>query len=145
MTRVSFYKLAGDQNLALALTCKLVEKARLSNQQVLCQMPNQDSAESLNDKLWSFSKTSFIPHGLGPQSQPVAISTDATPGEHYQLLINLDASRPSWFSRFERVIEIIHAEPNYQQAKRDSFSFYKDRGYALEFFDLGDKFVNSGI
>ena len=144
MTRVSFYKLSGDQNLALFLACKLVEKAHISNQQVLCQMPDQDSAESLNDKLWSFSKTSFIPHGLGSICQPVAISTDATPGKHHQLLINLDSNRPSWFSRFERVIEIIHSEPIFQQSKRDNFRFYKDRGYPLEYFDLSNTFVNPG-
>lgn len=105
-------------------------------------MPSQSAAESLDNKLWTYSKTSFVPHGLSAASLPVAISTDTSPGEHHQLLINLDSATPSWFSRFERVIEIVYGDQIYRQAKRDNFSYFKDRGYPLEFFDLSDKFVN---
>jgi DNA polymerase-3 subunit chi len=72
---------------------------------------------------------------------PVAISVEAEPGDHHQILINLQPQSPTWFSRFDRVMEIIYPQPEYEQAKRDNFTFYKDRGYALSFHDLSDKFT----
>ena len=56
--------------------------------------------------------------------------------DHYQLLINLCHEIPEWFSRFERIIEIVNSNKSYQDSKRENFQFYKDRGYPLGFYDL---------
>ena len=37
-------------------------------------------------------------------------------------------------------MEVIYPEPDYEQAKRDNFKFYKERGYPLSFHDLTEKF-----
>ena len=140
MTSVSFYKLAGDQEVALALACQLIQKSLTLNQQVLCLVPDNAVAQQLDEKLWGFQATAFVPHALGVDNAPVAIITETEPGDHHQILINLQAKIPTWFSRFDRVIEIIYPQPEYEQAKRDNFKFYKERGYALSFHDLSDKF-----
>ena len=140
MTSVSFYKLAGDQEVALALACQLIQKSLKMNQQVLCLVPDNAIAQQLDEKLWGFQATAFVPHALGVENAPVAISTEAEPGDHHQILINLQSQIPTWFSRFDRVVEIIYPQPEYEQAKRDNFSFYKERGYALSFHDLSEKF-----
>lgn len=140
MTSVSFYKLAGDQQVALALTCQLIQKSLQAKQQVLCLVPDHATAQLLDEKLWGFQDTASVPHALGSDNAPVAITVDAEPGDHHQILINLQAEIPTWFSRFDRVMEIIYPQPEYEQAKRDNFSFYKERGYALSFHDLSEKF-----
>lgn len=140
MTNVSFYKLAGDQSVALALACQLVQKSLQAQQQVLCLVPDHATAQQLDEQLWGFQDTAFVPHALGVDNAPVAISVDAEPGDHHQILINLQAQIPTWFSRFDRVMEIIYTEPNYEQAKRDNFKFYQQRGYALSFHDLSETF-----
>jgi len=140
LTSVSFYKLAGDQQVALALTCQLIQKSLQAKQQVLCLVPDHATAQLLDEKLWGFQDTAFVPHALGSDNAPVAITVDAEPGDHHQILINLQAEIPTWFSRFDRVMEIIYPQPEYEQAKRDNFSFYKERGYALSFHDLSEKF-----
>jgi|TARA_B110000977_G_scaffold128433_1_gene163967 DNA polymerase-3 subunit chi len=140
VTSVSFYKLAGDQQVALALACQLIQKSLKMNQQVLCLVADDAVAQQLDEKLWGFQATAFVPHALGVDNAPVAISTDAEPGDHHQILINLQPQIPTWFSRFDRVIEIIYPQPEYEQAKRDNFKFYKERGYALSFHDLTEKF-----
>lgn len=140
MTKVSFYKLAGDQTLALTLVCQLVQKSLAANQQVLCLVPDNIAAQQLDEMLWAFNGASFVPHAQGADHVPVAISFDEEPGEHHQVLINLQAQIPTWFSRFERVIEIIYKQPDYEQAKRDNFRFYKERGYQLDFHDLSERF-----
>ena len=99
-------------------------------------------AQQLDEKLWGFQTTAFVPHALGVDNAPVAISVDKEPGEHHQILINLQAEIPTWFSRFDRVVEIIYPQPEYEQSKRDNFKFYKERGYALSFHDLSATFVS---
>ena len=139
MTRISFYKQAGSFDESLILACRLVEKAYSAKQQVLCQVPNNDVAEELDHLLWTIPETGFIPHGKGSSQIPVAISIDKLPGEHYQLLINLCTDIPKWFARFERIIEIVYCDQDYEDSKRDNFRYYKERGYALDFFDLTAK------
>jgi len=141
LTSISFYKLAGDQQVALSLACQLIHKSLQAKQQVLCLVPDHATAQQLDEKLWGFQATAFVPHALGLDNAPVAITVEAEPGDHHQILINLQPQIPTWFSRFDRVMEIIYPEPDYEQAKRDNFTFYKDRGYALSFHDLSDKFT----
>ena len=139
MTKVTFYKLAKDAP-SLKLVCQLIKKACATQQQVLCLVDNDQTAEQLDQLLWGFEPEAFIPHGIGVDQQPVAISAVAEPGEHHQILINLQGEIPTWFSRFERVIELVQPESAHEQVKRDNFRFYKERGYALDFHDLSNSF-----
>ena len=141
MTNIGFYKLGGDQQSALKLVCQLVKKAQKQQQQVLCLVPDNKSAKSLDNLLWEFEPTEFIPHGCGADHYPVAIISNPEPVDHHQILINLQPEIHSWFSRFERVIEIIYEQADYEQAKRNNFRFYKERGYPLSFHDLTKQFA----
>jgi DNA polymerase-3 subunit chi len=139
VTKVTFYKLANTAP-ALKFVCQLIKKACAAKQQVLCLVADDQTAEQLDQLLWEFESEAFIPHGIGVEQQPVAISSIAEPGEHHQLLINLQAEIPTWFSRFERVIELVKPESEHEQVKRENFRFYKERGYALDFHDLTHSF-----
>ena len=139
MTKVTFYKLAKDAP-NLKLVCQLIKKACLSQQKVLCLVADDQTAEQLDQLLWAFEADSFIPHGIGLDQQPVAISAVVEPGDHHQVLINLQGEIPTWFSRFERVIELVQPESEDEQTKRENFKFYKERGYALDFHDLSNSF-----
>jgi DNA polymerase-3 subunit chi len=54
-----------------------------------------------------------------------------------QILLNLDHDLPGFFSRFERVLEIVGADPGDRQAARERYRFYQQRGYELHKHDLG--------
>lgn len=136
MTKVTFYKLLEDPQTAYKLVCQLIKKAHSMGQQVLCLVTDDETAKVLDKMLWGFAPEAFIPHGIGADKTPVAISTEAEPGEHHQLLINLQAQIPAWFSRFDRVIELVHPDSEHEQIKRENFRFYKERGYSLDFHDL---------
>ena len=138
MTKVTFYKLAKVAP-SLKLVCQLIKKACLSQQKVLCLVADDQTAEQLDQLLWAFEADSFIPHGIGLDQQLVAISAVAEPGDHHQILVNLQGEIPTWFSRFERVIELVQPESEDEQTKRENFKFYKERGYALDFHDLSGK------
>ena len=52
------------------------------------------------------------------------------------LLVNLDREQPDFFSRFERMIEVVENEDDDLEAGRRRWKFYKDRGYPLGRHDL---------
>ena len=139
MTKVTFYKLASNAP-SLKFVCQLIKKAYATQQQVLCLVDDEQIAEQLDQLLWEFEPEAFIPHGIGVDQQPVAISAMAEPGEHHQILINLQGLIPTWFSRFERVIELVQSKSEQEQVKRENFRFYRARGYALDFHDLSKSF-----
>ncbi len=47
------------------------------------------------------------------------------------MLINLADEVPDFFSRFERVAELIDRDPAVRTAGRNRFRLYRDRGYTL--------------
>jgi DNA polymerase-3 subunit chi len=138
VTKVTFYKLASNAP-SLKFVCQLIKKACATQQQVFCLVDNEQTAEQLDQLLWEFEAEAFIPHAIGQDKNPVAISSTAEPGEHHQILINLQGQIPTWFSRFERVIELVQSKSKHEQVKRENFRFYKERGYALDFHDMSGR------
>jgi DNA polymerase-3 subunit chi len=66
---------------------------------------------------------------------PVVIGHDET-FPHSELLISLHNVCLPFFSRFERVIEIVSQDDEDAKLGRERYKFYKDRGYELRHFDL---------
>ena len=63
---------------------------------------------------------------------PVAIGYGSDPGPYHDVLVNLALDIPNFFSRFERVTEIVTEDEAIREAKRENFRFYRDRGYPSE-------------
>lgn len=142
MTRVDFYILeaqAGTDPFGIA--CRLAEKAWQNGRRVLVQVNNASEAQHLDRLLWTYRDQSFVPHGqLGaaePDLNPVLIGHDAGGGEEHDVLINLAAEIPGFFSRFERVAEIVAPDSAAKAASRERYRFYRDRGYPLHTHTIG--------
>ena len=136
MTRVDFYILDDDSRLQPpAVACRLAEKAWQSGHRVLLQVRDEGEARHLDRLLWTYRDQSFVPHGLLGKADealnPVLIGHDESGGKEHQVLINLADAIPSFFSRFERVAEIISPDPAGKAAGRERYRFYRDRGYPL--------------
>lgn len=92
----------------------------------------------LDELLWTFRDGSFVPHlpvatpSDEPQAEdtPVHVGSGEEPGQHSDLLINLADEVPLFFSRFERVAEIVAADA--RESARERFRFYRERGYSME-------------
>ena len=52
------------------------------------------------------------------------------------MLINLHAHPPPFFSRFERLAEIVSRDDEDLAAGRERWKFYKARGYEIRSHDL---------
>lgn len=139
MTQVDFYILASDSDEArLALACKIVDKATQLDHHVFIHSSSDGEAQQLDELLWTFSQGSFIPHRVvrgevaSPPLEPVLIGVNQQPAPgRWNVLINLAAEVPEFFSQYERVAEVVDANPVRREQSRERYRFYRDRGYKL--------------
>jgi DNA polymerase-3 subunit chi len=139
VTQVDFYICDGDSDDArLKLACKIVDKATQLDHHVFVHVASEDEARQLDELLWTFSQGSFIPHRLvqqpleTPPEEPVLIGVRQTPtGERWDVLINLAAEVPEFFSRYQRVAEVVDGDAARRAESRERYRFYRDRGYKL--------------
>jgi DNA polymerase-3 subunit chi len=142
MTQVDFYILkpqaSGDR---YALACRIAEKAWQQGHRVLIHTASAEEARHVDRLLWTLHDRSFVPHGLlgaaDPQLNPVLITAGQDDGAEHDVLINLDAEVPGYFSRFSRVAECVDHDAASRAASRARFRFYRDRGYPLQTHDIG--------
>lgn len=140
MTRIDFYVLSSDDHLErLQLICKLSEKAIGQAQKVFIHSDNEQELTQLDLTLWDFRAISFVPHKLLPQGYTTsALDNEAVhlsggvPGADRTLLINLANEVPTFFSRFERTLEVINDEPEIKSTGRLRYRYYQQRGYPLK-------------
>ncbi len=99
-----------------------------------------DVPAQLDDLLWSFRPTAFLPPTPSESTPVSAIAIDHSddPGEHHALLISLAKETPGWFSRFEKAIEIVYDDQQ-DRTETGAFQLYKHRGYPLSSRGLSSK------
>ncbi|WP_145136567.1 DNA polymerase III subunit chi [Pseudomonas duriflava] len=135
MTRVDFYVLpSADPDARLIFACRLAEKAWKQDMQTYIHCADEAQRVRLDERLWSFRHDSFLPHDLveDKPDSPVVLGIEAPDAVRGELLINLDTRIPSFFTQFARIAELVIDEPSIRQAARESFRFYRERGYALQ-------------
>lgn len=140
MTRVDFYILPQSDNAARwHFTCRLVDKALRQGNCLLIHTGSHADALTLDNLLWSAMPESFLPHDVLPAGKqtPVHIGWGEDSAHHHHLLINLGPEIPAFFSRFERVIEVVTQDPASLAESRERYRFYRERGYPLDTLRIG--------
>lgn len=145
MTQIDFYILPETtSDSRWQFVCRLIDKAVRLQHQVLVTVDTKAEAELLDDLLWTFKPESFIVHRCLPDelssstfiTAPVEITFDLTSNDlharHHGLLINLSRSVPTFFSRFERLSEVVIQQPEILKNTRDHYSFFRERGYPIQ-------------
>ena len=141
MTQVDFYLLQDNsaQNL-MGFACRLADKAYRLGNRVFIHTESVDQTRQLDELLWTFQQNSFVPHAIYQAAQnnppPVLLAHNGEPDASNQVLINLAAEVPLFFSRFERVAELVNQNADIRQHGRSRYTFYKDRGYPLRTHEI---------
>lgn len=141
MTGIQFHVNVPDK---LAYACRLLRKAVKSGARVVVTGEPQ-LLRTLDTQLWTFAALEFVPHchAATADAQVLAASpvvlADAVGGTpHHEVLVHLGgpgAGAPDGFERFERMIEVVSAEPADLADGRRRWRHYADRGYELKKFD----------
>jgi len=142
MTKVDFYILQSGscENTA----CKLIEKAYSLGHRIYVHAGSEDQLTKIDSLLWTYRAGSFIPHQRyqsdastnSKNDSPVQIGTHDAPNIDSDVLINLADDVPLFFSRFDRVAELVGPDEQAKTLGRQHFQFYRDRGYSLNTHNL---------
>ena len=136
MTQISFYTLSEEGSDARILfACRLIDKAWKLGHRVFIQTQSTEQAKRLDDMLWQYQDTSFVPHGLLDEktgNESIVISPQLPDGRHDDVLINLSADTHTSHLDFARVNEIVSADQDSLEQGRVRYRFYKDQGHSPE-------------
>jgi DNA polymerase-3 subunit chi len=139
MTRVDFYvvKEAGE-DARLRVAARLADKAVQQGHRVFIHTDTEAQARTLDQTLWSFRDHSFLPHALASDDldETVLIGWGQTPERHDDVLINLSLDIAPFFSRFQRLAEVVTQDEASLASLREAWRYYRDRGYPLHKHDL---------
>ena len=138
MTRVDFHFNVADK---IDYGCRLIRKVRKAGQKAVVFCDDEASLRRFDEALWTFSALEFIPHVMGSDPladrTPVLLTSRVADLPHHEVLVNLCSSLPQFFTRFERLVEVVGAEPEDRAQARQRYRYYKDRGYPLSTHEVG--------
>ena len=122
----------------LLLVCELARKAFIAQQPTLILARDADQADALDELLWAFDEEAFIPHQLAGDDDDahtaVLIVPPGADTPDRPLVINLRAACAP--GQYERVLEVVAAEPSEREGSRERWREYHQRGFQLRKLDL---------
>ena len=133
MTTIDFYTGAEDP---LDVAARIVAKAWQQYGSVRVLTADRAASDALDRRLWIAPAISFLPHCrlASPLAADTPVLVDDTL-EHEGpacVLVNLHPEPPPFFSRFERLADLVANDPAAAEAGRRRWKFYRDRGYAMQ-------------
>ena len=136
MTAIDFYTGVADP---LRIAAKLVAKAYQQHGSARVLTPDGPATAALERMLWQEPQVSFVPHcrlaSPDAAETPVLIDDILEHAGPAAVLVNLHSEPPPFFSRFERMVEIVGAQDEQVSAGRARYRYYRERGYELRTHD----------
>jgi DNA polymerase-3 subunit chi len=138
MTRVDFHFNVADK---IDYGCRLIRKVRKAGQKAVVFCDDEARLRQFDEALWTFAPLDFIPHLMGSDPladrTPVLLTSRPADLPHHEVLVNLGSTLPQFFTRFERLVEVVGADPEDRNQARQRYRYYKDRGYPLLTHEVG--------
>jgi len=120
--------------------CRLTEKAYSLGHRIHIQTESDEQSKLLDDLLWLYAPNSFIPHttqdGSNDSRDPVSLGTNLAGSKHADVLINLGEKASQAGDQFNRINEVISADPESLEQARNRYRDYKSKDYQIETFKL---------
>ena len=141
MPRADFYLIDKPRfrEQPLLLVCELAKRGYAANLSILVLARDAAQAEAIDDLMWSFDPDEYLPHQIagmdeGDDDTPILIATPDMDIAARTLLINLRDAAPT--GSFERVLEVVPADPAARGPLRERWKQYQALGYALNKHDM---------
>ena len=127
MTTIDFYTHCTDR---FEVAAKLVAKAWTQHGSARVLTPDPESTDRFDhcrlDSTVAAETPVVVDHALTHEG-PAAV------------LVNLHPSPPPFFSRFERLVEVIGMDEDEAAAGRERWKFYRARGYEVRSHNLAER------
>lgn len=140
--RADFYLIQKERfrEEPLRLVCELAKRGFANGLPTLVLVRDRTQAEELDDLLWSFEPDAFIPHQIagedmdGEEEADVLIVPPDADVPMRPLVINLRDAVVD--GEFDRVLEVVPADPAARDPLRERWKQYKARGFEVNKHDM---------
>ena len=150
MARIDFHSNVSDK---LEYACRLTRKiwsATPEGEPVrnIVMVGEKADLKKLNELLWAFSSTDFLPHCFieeeAAAETPIVLTDDFASSAlndipHADVMIHLGmrmpADVPALVARFPRIVEVVTVNETERLAGRERFKAYRELGHELHNFD----------
>ena len=141
MPRADFYLIDKPRfrEQPLLLVCELAKRGYAANLSILVLARDAAQAEAIDDLMWSFDPDEYLPHQIagmdeGDDDTPILIATPDMDIPARPMLINLRDGAPN--GSFDRVLEVVPADPSARGPLRERWKQYQARGFSLNKYDM---------
>ena len=141
MPRADFYLIDKPRfrEQPLLLVCELAKRAFAAELPTLVLARDAAQAEALDDLLWAFDPDEYLPHQIagsdeGDDDAPILIATPDMDVPARPLMLNLRDAAPS--GSFERVLEVVPADPAARDPLRERWKHYQALGFEVKKYDM---------
>jgi DNA polymerase III subunit chi len=140
VTTIDFFTNAAEP---LALAARIVAKAYRQHGSVRVLTPDAATSGALDRLLWLEPAHGFLPHcrmdsPLASET-PIWIDEALAHSGAAAVLVNLHPEPPPFFSRFERLAEVVGTDEEQLLAGRVRYRYYRERGYELKLHDWSQR------
>ena len=135
--RIDFYVLeANATDGRLRLACKIIDRAYRSGHSVYLWTRDDQESGLLDDLLWTFSQSSFIPHvrnnGNSDLTAPVRIGHHPPQSGSAEVVVSVADQPVEDYSNFVRIAEVVGFDAIDKQSRRVRIKVYRDQRVELE-------------
>jgi len=134
MAEIKFYLLSSTGSDArYRYACKIIEKAYRNGYFAYVLTDSDSQSQWLEQLLWTFRPTSFVPHeiyrGILPEfPNTILISHLPIPLQWQRLVVNLSSNPVGDLGQTEKVVEIFDNDEQVKQIGREHYRHYKSLG-----------------
>lgn len=141
MPRADFYLIDKPRfrEEPLLLVCELARKAFDAGIPTLVLARDNAQAEAIDDLMWSFDPDAYLPHQIAGSDEedeltPILILSPDVDSPMRPMVINLRDAVVD--GDFERVLEVVPADPSARAPLRERWKQYQARGLDLNKHDM---------
>jgi DNA polymerase-3 subunit chi len=137
VSEVAFHTGVADK---LAYACRLLRKAYRSGARVMVA-GDAASLQRLDQALWVFEPQEFVPHlrlrareaprDVQARTTPIFLAEPGAQAPAVPVLVNLGPERWAGDERFDRIIEIVSANPEDAGSGRRRWKAYEAQGWPI--------------
>jgi DNA polymerase-3 subunit chi len=138
MTTIAFHILSAETPQATLLhLCKNIAQAYDAGKRVFAYATDQTLTHAIDEQLWQFEITRFIPHAIMNvdskwQSSPIHLGWDLPQSGNYDFLFNLTQNTVQNMRSFKNIVEIVPSQEDWLSAARERYRVYRAAGHTLQ-------------
>ena len=126
---------ASDTSSAFYHACLQASYFYRQNKRVYIYTKDSQSAEQVDELLWSFDSDSFVPHNLvgeGPKQGAAVEISHQPPRGRRPVLINLTDTVPNFANQFQFIVDFVPSNETLKQQARERFKTCRQWGFQVD-------------